>query len=146
VSTWRVDRDDPDLSAVMATVAANPSQACFRVVVRRAGEARLRRNRVPMTRSSPLAESLGVPVMIIARVDLDRRRELLFPVFGRYPKLQFILDHCAVLALSEHDAETGRATPEVLQEAVPYADFANVALKWRHAPTLSARGSPTRTW
>jgi L-fuconolactonase len=141
-TSW-VDRDDPDMTAVMEAIAANPTQVCIRIVVRPGRGDDVALEAGAYHKQLAIAENLRIPVMIILpRVDLERRRRLLAPIFKKFGSLQFILDHCGVLALSDRDIENGQKGPAVFRETIAYAEYPNVALKWDHAPTVSAEGFP----
>jgi L-fuconolactonase len=142
-TTCWVDRDDPHMAAVLESVAANPLQVCLRVVVRpQRGDDDALENGAYDEQFS-IGQALRIPVMIILTgVDLARRKEVLIPIIRRFSRLQFILDHSAVLAMSEHDRHQGLESPTVFREAFAYADFENVVLKWTHAPAISAHPYP----
>jgi predicted TIM-barrel fold metal-dependent hydrolase len=141
--TGWVDRRDPDLDSVVARIRANPHQPCIRLVIRpqdgedaafRAGD---------YDRLLAAAQSHEVPVMAcVPTLHLPQRTELLVPRFRKFHELQFIIDHCGVLPLSDDDVARNFARPESLDLPLAFAEFANVAIKWSLAPMLSDRPFP----
>lgn len=126
----RFDRHDPDLDALVATVGTMPQRKALRVV--------------PWTpegfhhfaegADGPVfaaAQKYGVPVFVL----LPGRTRLLHRYLQAFPEVPVIVDHCGVTLAP------GRLHDDHLSgfdDVLALAQFPNVALKWSHAPRLSA--------
>jgi L-fuconolactonase len=141
-TAW-VDPGDPRLTEVVQEIADNPQQVAIRIV---ATQERDEDSRIAAGRYDELlsaAQQLGVPVKLaLTRTDMARRIEVLGPLFTRFPTLQFIIDHCGVIRLSDTDLAAGMNSPTVLGTILGYAEFPNVAIQWCHAQTLSCEAYP----
>src|SRR5712691_8066288 len=139
----RIDVKDPEVERIVGEVRQKPGALCMRIVpIPETGEvASLERGDF-----EPLfapAEKYGVPVFAW----LPARSQLLVPYLKKFPRLQFILDHCGVGVAPPH---TGQIAPTLassmtptragrvaqLDQVLDLAQYPNVALKWCHAPTL----------
>ena len=139
----RVDSRDPELDRILSEVHSHPGAHSIRIVpVPQTGEvARLERGEYDALFAA--AERHRVPVFAW----VPGRAHLLEPYVKKFPKLQFIVDHCGVgvaplrsgelpvtmatsltPTLSERVAELGRVCE--------LARYANIAIKWCHAPGL----------
>ena len=77
------------------------------------------------------------------------RASLLEPYIRKFPKLQFIVDHCGVgiapIRIGELPPTVATSVTPLLADRVAQLERPNVALKWSHAPgLLSAKGYPYR--
>jgi predicted TIM-barrel fold metal-dependent hydrolase len=139
----RVDINDPELERIVGEVRRKPGALCMRIVpIPDTGEvASLERGEFEPLFAA--AEHHGVPVFAW----LPARSHLLVPYLRRFPKLQFIVDHCGVgvaplprgelpptLASSMTPSRAERVAQ--LDRVFELAQFPNVALKWSHAPSL----------
>lgn len=139
----RIDVKDPEVERIVAEVRQKPGALCMRIVpIPDTGEvASLERGEFEPLFAA--AERYGVPVFAW----LPARSNLLVPYLKKFPRLQFILDHCGVGVAPPH---TGTIAPTLASSMTPtraerlaqldpvidLAQFPNVALKWCHAPTL----------
>lgn len=130
----RVDRRDPELDALIGTLRTVPGRKALRVV--------------PWTprgfsdfeagADDPVfaaAQRSGVPVFVL----LPGRTRLLHRYLHKFPDVPVIVDHCGVplVAGQLHDAQVSG-----FDEVLALAQYPNVALKWSHAPRLSAHSYP----
>ncbi len=148
----RVDIKDPELERIVSDVRSRPGALCMRIVpVPDIGEV-LSLERGEFEPLFAAAEHYAVPVFAW----VPARSHLLVPYVRKFPKLQFIVDHCGV---GVAPLSSGPLPPTLLSSLTPtraeriaqldgvleLAQFANVALKWSHAPSLlSAEPYPYR--
>lgn len=140
---FRVDRRDPELERVFAEWCARPGAVCIRIVpIPDTGEvSALERGEFDALFAA--AEQYQVPVFAW----LPARGHLLVPYLRKFPRLQFILDHCGVgvapfhsnpvpptMASSLTPTRAGRVAE--LDGVLALAQYPNLALKWCHAPNL----------
>jgi L-fuconolactonase len=148
----RIDMKDPELDRIVGEVRTKPGALCMRIVpIPDTGEvASFERGEFEPLFAA--AEKYSVPVFAW----LPARSHLLVPYLRKFPKLQFILDHCGVGVAPPH---TGQIAPTLassmtatraervaqLDQVMDLARYPNMALKWCHAPTLlSAEPYPYR--
>jgi len=146
----RIDIKDPELDRIVSEVRTRPGALCMRIVpIPDTGEvASFERGEFDPLFTA--AEAYGVPVFAW----LPARSHLLVPYLRKFPKLQFILDHCGVGVAPPH---TGQIAPTLASSMTPtraervaqldlvfdLAQYPNLALKWSHAPSLlSESGYP----
>jgi L-fuconolactonase len=148
----RIDIKDPEVERIVAEVRQKPGALCLRIVpIPDTGEvAALERGEFEPLFAA--AETYGVPVFAW----LPARSHLLVPYLRKFPRLQFILDHCGVGVAPPHTGQiaptlassmTASRTERVAQldQVLDLAQYPNLALKWSHAPTLlSATAYPHR--
>jgi L-fuconolactonase len=138
-----IDYRDPELDRLAAEVATRPGANSMRIVP------------VPQTGAVDglengefdalfaAAERHQVPVFAW----VPRRAHMLLPYIQRFPRLQFIVDHCGVgvaplrvgqLPVTMETSMTRSRDDRVAELAHVYdmAQYPNVALKWCHAPGL----------
>jgi predicted TIM-barrel fold metal-dependent hydrolase len=148
----RVDIQDPELDRLVSEVRTKPGALCMRIVpVPNTGEVAS----LEQGDFEPLfaaAEQYGVPVFCW----VPARSHLLLPAIRRFPKLQFIVDHCGVgvaplphgelpVTLATSMTATRAERVSQLDPVLELAQYPNVALKWSHAPSLfSEQGYPFR--
>jgi L-fuconolactonase len=138
-----LDRDDPALDELMQGISSNPHEVCVRVVVQADRGDDIALESGAYDHLFGAAERHSVPVMVFpGRLDLPRRVDLMIPVIERFEGVQFVIDHCGVLLLSEADIARGMNTPSVLEYALPYGRLPNVTIKWAHAPESSESPFP----
>jgi L-fuconolactonase len=139
----RIDIKDPEVERIVGEVRTKPGALCMRIVpIPDTGEvASLERGEFEPLFAA--AEAYGVPVFAW----LPARSQLLVPYLKKFPRLQFILDHCGVGVAPPH---TGQMAPTLassmtptraervaqLDQVLDLAQYPNLALKWCHAPTL----------
>jgi L-fuconolactonase len=139
----RIDIKDPEVDRIVGEVRTKPGALCMRIVpIPDTGEvASLERGEFEPLFAA--AETYGVPVFAW----LPARSHLLVPYLKKFPRLQFILDHCGVGVAPPH---TGQMAPTLassmtptraervaqLDQVLDLAQYPNLALKWSHAPTL----------
>ena len=139
----RVDSRDPELERIMSEVHSRPGALCIRIVpVPQTGEvARLEQGEYNALFAA--AERYQVPVFAW----VPGRAHLLEPYARRFPKLQFIVDHCGVgvapLRIGRLPVTMATSLTPILADRVKELDrvcklaqYANIALKWCHAPGL----------
>jgi predicted TIM-barrel fold metal-dependent hydrolase len=148
----RIDYRDPDVDSLAGQVAGRPGARSIRIVpVPQTGEvASLQRGDFEPLFAA--AERHQVPVFAW----MPGRVSLLEPYIRKFPKLQFIVDHCGV---GIAPIRIGTLPPTVATSVTPLladrvmqlehvcemAQYPNVALKWSHAPgLLSAEEYPYR--
>jgi predicted TIM-barrel fold metal-dependent hydrolase len=138
-----VSIDDPELDDQVARVRQHPGGAALRIVpIPETGAV----DRLAKGEFEPLfaaAERHQVPVFCW----LPGRGQLLVPYLSKFPRLQFILDHCGV---GQAPYRLGPTAPTLVSSVVPtraervkqfdavceLAQYPNLALKWCHAPNL----------
>jgi L-fuconolactonase len=136
-AAW-LDRDDPSLDELVAGISQNPHQLCIRVVLRTELGDDVAIESGGYDRLLRAAERHSIPVMVRpGTLDLPKRVDIMVPVIRRFEGLQFVIDHCGVLLLSDADIARGMNNPTALEYALPYARLPNVAIKWSHAPEAS---------
>ena len=134
----RFDRNDPELDYLVSTVKTMPGRKALRVVPWTAeGFERFSRGE-----DEPIfaaAQKYQVPVFVL----LPGRTNLLLPYLHKFSDVQIIIDHCGVIL----PAATGPLPADRFagfDEVISLAQYPNVALKWCHAPRLSAEPYPYR--
>jgi predicted TIM-barrel fold metal-dependent hydrolase len=152
VSLRRVDHRDPELDRLVSEVRSQPGALCLRVVpIVDTGEvdAFERGEFEPLFAS---AEAHAVPIF----ASLPGRGYMLARYLRRFPNLQVILDHTGVgvepprvgtvaPTLARSVVATLEARIAQLDQVIELAQYANLALKWCHAPArLSAQPYPHR--
>ncbi|HEY1297747.1 MAG TPA: amidohydrolase family protein [Chloroflexota bacterium] len=139
----RIDFRDPELEQLAEGVQSHPGAHGMRIVpVPQTGEvASLEHGEFDSLFAA--AERHQVPVFAW----VPGRAHLLLPYIRKYPRLQFIIDHCGVgvapLRIGElpvtmaTSLTASRAERLVqLERVCDMAQYSNVALKWCHAPGL----------
>jgi L-fuconolactonase len=148
----RIDFRDPELERLAEEVRSHPGARSMRIVpVPQTGEvASLERGEFEPLFAA--AERHQVPVFAW----VPGRAHLLLPYIRKFPKLQFIVDHCGVgvapirigeLPITMATSLTASRAERVaqLEQVCEMAQYPNVALKWCHAPgLLSAEAYPYR--
>lgn len=135
--------NDPELEQQMGKVRQQPGAVALRIVpIPETGQV----DRLANGEFEPFfaaAERHQVPVFCW----LPGRSHLLAPYLERFPKLQFILDHCGVGQAPYRNSPTAptliSSVVETRAERVKQFDavaelarYPNLALKWCHAPNL----------
>jgi predicted TIM-barrel fold metal-dependent hydrolase len=113
-----VDRRDPDLEGLIATIGSAPGARALRVMVLSDAEAFADGAYDTLF---DLAQAAQLPVFIM----LNGETRLLPPYIHKFPRLSLIVDHCG----TPWGAGDARTFDEVLQLAA----HPTVALKWAHA-------------
>ncbi len=133
----KLDPRDPDLDDKMVEVANNPFQLCLRTSPRpELGQvAAMAKGRYDALFAS--AQRHGVPSMLW----LPCRFDLIEAIAKRFPDLQLILDHVAMLPLPAH-VEQPLDVKARFADLIQLAALPNVAVKLSHAPVLSAERYP----
>ncbi len=139
----RVDIKDPELDRIVSEVRTRPGALCMRIVpVPNIGEVdSLARGEFEALFAA--AEKYAVPVFCW----VPARSHLIVPYVRKFPKLQFIVDHCGVgvaplpqgelpPTLSSSVTTTRAERVAQLDQVFELAQFPNVSLKWSHAPSL----------
>jgi hypothetical protein len=139
----RVDSHDPDLERILSGVRSRPGALCMRIVpVPQTGEvASLERGEYDPLFAA--AERYQVPVFAW----VPGRAQLLESYARKFPKLQFIVDHCGVgvapirigqlpVTMATSLTPTLRERVAELERVCDLAHYRNVAIKWCHAPGL----------
>jgi len=139
----RVDIKDPELDRLVREVRTRPGALCMRIVpVPNIGEvASLERGEFEPLFAA--AEEYDVPIFCW----VPARSHLLLPAIRKFPKLQFIVDHCGVgvaplphgelpVTLATSMTPTRAERVAQLEPVLELAQYPNVALKWSHAPSL----------
>jgi predicted TIM-barrel fold metal-dependent hydrolase len=142
----RIDVKDFELERIVGEVRTKPGALCMRIVpIPDTGEvASLEHGEFEPLFAA--AERHAVPVFAW----LPGRSHLLVPYLRKFPKLQFILDHCGVGVAPPHDGKiaptlASSMTPTLggrvaqLDQVLDLAAYSNLALKWSHAPSLLSR-------
>ncbi|WP_114423641.1 amidohydrolase family protein [Nocardioides houyundeii] len=137
-----VDRADPDLADVVRDIANDPGQAGLRVYCGpRPGD----HEAFAQGRYDPIFEACGeygVTVMVIvSRMGVPDRYDLLLPRLERFTTTRFVIDHCGVFPLSGDDVD-GATMTELLAPLELLKDLAHVGVKWCRAPEISRRPFP----
>jgi L-fuconolactonase len=139
----RVDSRDPELERIVSEVHASPGALCMRIVpVPQTGEvASLERGEYEALFAA--AERYQVPVFAW----VPGRAHLLAPYARKFPKLQFIVDHCGVgvgpIRIGQLPITMATSLTPTLPERVAELDgvcdlarYPNISIKWCHAPGL----------
>jgi L-fuconolactonase len=131
----RIDRRDPELASVMRVVAASPHARAFRLLpVATLDEARILIDG-GYDPVFELAQDIGLPVCLFTPGYVEH----LAPYLRRFPRLQFVVDHCG-MGMSHHppdrpEAEVSRTRDgDYFDEVLTLAEHPNVALKWSQVP------------
>jgi len=138
-----VDFRDPELDRLTAEVQTRPGANSMRIVP------------VPQTGAVDSLEHGGFDALFAAAERyqvpvfawVPGRAHLLLPYVQRFPRLQFIVDHCGVgvaplrvgeLPVTMETSLTGSRDDRLaeLERVCDMAQYPNVALKWCHAPGL----------
>lgn len=130
----RFDRADPELESLVGTVNKMPGRKALRVVPWTPEGFEL----FSQGADEPIfaaAQKFGVPIFVL----LPGRTKLLLPYLKKFPDVQVIIDHTGV-TLPMGTIPAGRF--EGFTEVISLASYPNVALKWCHAPRLSAYAYP----
>src|SRR5689334_18725632 len=132
----RFDRHDPELDSLVASVKTTPGRKALRIVPwTEEGFTRFSQGE-----DEPIfaaAQKYQVPIFVL----LPGQTNLLSPYLQKYPDVQVIIDHCGV------PIKAGSTLPSSsrfagFDQVVALAQYPNVALKWCHAPILSAEPYP----
>jgi L-fuconolactonase len=130
----RVDPGDPELDDLMMQFAATPNVVCVRT-----HSADLQAGRDAPVLAA--AGRYGMPVMTY----VSGYHEAMMRYVTRFDEVQFILDHVAMNVVEVRELGAARPPASSYVDALmAYAPFANVAVKWAHAPRLSLEGYPFR--
>ncbi|MBV9578878.1 MAG: amidohydrolase family protein [Chloroflexi bacterium] len=138
-----VNIDDPELDDQVARVRQRSGGAALRIVPIPETGAVDRLRRGDFEPFFAAAERHQVPVFCW----MPGRGPLLVPYLKKFPKLQFILDHCGV---GQAPYRLGPTAPTLVSSVVAtraervkqfdsvleLAEYPNLALKWCHAPNL----------
>jgi predicted TIM-barrel fold metal-dependent hydrolase len=138
-----VDFRDPELDRLIAEVQTRPGANSMRIVPVPQTGAVDSLEHGEFTALFTAAERYQVPVFAW----VPGRAHLLLPYVQRFPKLQFIVDHCGVgvaplrtgqLPVTMETSLTKSRDERVaqLERVCDMARYPNVALKWCHAPGL----------
>jgi predicted TIM-barrel fold metal-dependent hydrolase len=152
----RYEPDDPDLGSLIAELRSHPGRLALRIIPFQLhpGSGRFRDNwevarqdfeaieHGVYDRYLSLAQEHEVPVFIqIAGVELPPQTELLAGLLRTYPDLQFVVDHCGVTLPADPPASRSELADQFAAVGA-LARYPNLALKWSHAPDLSADEYP----
>lgn len=131
----RFDRNDPELDNLVASVKTMPGRKALRIVPwTKEGFAQFSQGA-----DEPIfaaAQKYRVPVFVL----LPGQTNLLIPYLQKYPDVQVIIDHCGVPISVGMTLLPDRF--ESFDQVIALAQYPNVALKWCHAPRLSAEPYP----
>jgi predicted TIM-barrel fold metal-dependent hydrolase len=138
-----IDFRDPDLEQLVQAVHSQPGATSMRIVPVPQTGAVASLEHGEYERLFAAAEQYQVPVFAW----VPGRAHLLEPYLRKFPRLQFIVDHCGVgvaplrvgelpvtMATSLTAARADRIAQ--LERVCEMAQYPNVALKWCHAPGL----------
>lgn len=130
----RVDRADPELENLISTINKVPGRKALRVVpwTTEGFEKFAQGADEPIFAA---AQKFGVPIFVL----LPGRTNLLLPYLQKFPDVPVIIDHTGVV-LSPPNKSADRFNG--FDEVIALAKYPNVALKWCHAPRLSAYAYP----
>lgn len=135
----RVDRSDPEAESLIRMIKDAPGARALRILPALTAVELEAFGGDGYDKMLSLAETLGLPVFayIAGHVELVPRH------LEKFPKLQFIVDHCGMpieQGISFLDEETpdggqAHAGPDVayFDEVLKLGAYPNVALKWSHA-------------
>lgn len=130
----RIDPKDPQLESVMRVAGSTPNCCAFRIQpVWTLEEAQgfAQGSYEPLLE---IAQDIGLPVCVF----IPGNVELLEPYLKKFPRLNFIIDHCGLGFVGlppvrpEPDASFC-VTPAYFARVLSLAAYPNVALKWSHA-------------
>jgi predicted TIM-barrel fold metal-dependent hydrolase len=128
----RLDADDPEMDEVMAMIAATPGAVCVRTHdggrMEAGGDAAM----------LAAAGRHGVPVMIYAA----GRHKAVMRYVRQFQDVLFIVDHCGLSVQEGFGGRMPETAAFYIDALLQYAPFANVAVKWSHAPRLSRETYP----
>ena len=134
----RVERDDPDLSNLMADMRRRPGCVAMRI------EPTPQVEEIEPFRNGAYdayfeaARKCGMPVF----VRMTREAELVEPYLRKFPDVQFILDHCGTVNPPPPTWDERMAN---IDKVAAMAKFPNLALKWCKAPSrISMQPYPYR--
>ncbi len=148
----RIDYRDPDVDRLAAEVAGRRGARSMRIVPVPQTDEVASLERGDFEPLFAAAERHRVPVFAW----VPGRASLLEPYIRKFPKLQFIVDHCGVgiapIRIGELPPTVATSVTPLLPDRVAQlervcelAQYPNVALKWSHAPgLLSAEEYPYR--
>jgi predicted TIM-barrel fold metal-dependent hydrolase len=119
----RVHRQDPDLESLIKLLRSAPAARALRVIPMMEGSLE------PFSAGAynalfAMAQEAGLPVFLFTA----GRLEAMPQYFKNFPRLSFILDHCAM--------PWQPVNPGHIDEVLKLAAFPNVALKWAHEQDL----------
>ncbi|WP_439134066.1 amidohydrolase family protein [Pseudomaricurvus sp.] len=140
----RIDREDPELSSVMRTIASSPHALAFRVQPAWTLDEIGAFAAGAYDKLFALAQELHMPVCLF----IPGYTELIKSYAKRFSQLTFIVDHCGMgfpgIPHGRAEAEAQKTLqPSYLDTVCELADLPNVALKWSHAQNLlGARNYP----
>jgi L-fuconolactonase len=153
----RYQPDDPDLAACIGGLRSHPGRLALRLIPyqpspphapdpaanRRAAAGHFQALEAgAYDRYLRLAERHGVPVFLqLAGIGVPGRPDLAGSLARRFPSLQLIVDHCGVELPSRSGARPVDADT-LFAGVLALGQLPNVALKWSHAPRLSAERYP----
>lgn len=138
----RLDRRDPDLENFMRAVAAEPGARGFRVLATWSADEVAALARGAFDELFDVAQDIGLPVWVF----VPGHVELLPGYLGKFPRLQFVLDHLGI-GMPRHPpgrsaAEEARTTdPAYFAQVLKLAEYPNLAVKLSHAPMLLRAGA-----
>lgn len=130
----RIDRNDPELEAVMRVAGSSPHVRAFRIQpvwTLEEADAFAGGAYAPLLE---LAQDVGLPVCVF----IPGFVELLEPYLRKYPRLTFVIDHCGMgfpdIPPGRRESDARRSLGiDYLGEVLRLAEHPNVALKWSHA-------------
>jgi L-fuconolactonase len=130
----RIDPLDPQLESVMRVAGSTPNCCAFRIQPVWTADEALAFSKGAYEPLLDIAQDIGLPACVF----IPGYVELLEPYLKKYPKVNFIIDHCGmgfaflppVRPKAEHDFAASTAYfPNILA----MAQYPNTALKWSHA-------------
>jgi predicted TIM-barrel fold metal-dependent hydrolase len=130
----RIDPKDPQLESVMRVAGSTPNACAFRIQpVWTVEEAQdfAKGSYEPLLE---IAQDIGLAVCVF----IPGYAELLEPYLKKFPRLNFVIDHCglgfALLPPVRPEAEHQfAAAPAYFSHVTALAAYPNLALKWSHA-------------
>jgi predicted TIM-barrel fold metal-dependent hydrolase len=130
----RIDPRDPELEHVMRAAGSSPHVRAFRIQpvwTQPEIEAFMNGSYDALF---DIAQDVGLPVCVF----IPGYVELLAPYVRRYPRLQFVVDHCGMgfpnIPAGRSPADEARVRdPAYFDEVLKLAALPNVAMKWSHA-------------
>jgi L-fuconolactonase len=133
-SVIKVDRNDPQLRAVLEVIASTPHIKGIRVQpLRSEADTAAFANGV-YGEFFAMAQDLAIPIIIF----VPGKVALLAPYLRRFPRLTMMIDHCGMPFPPRGQAETasGIQWQPALAEVLKLAQYPGAALKWSHATNL----------
>ena len=128
-SVMKVDPRDPQLKAVLETIASTPYVKAIRVLpVWTLADAQAF-SAGSCDALFGLAQDLRIPVFLF----IPGYAELLEPYLTRFPRLTAIVDHCGMPFANIPPGGAAKASPQYFDQVLKLARHPNVALKWSHA-------------